>query len=267
MELRIGCTGWSYAGWAGPFYPRNMAASGYLSHYSASFDVTEINSTFYRIPTRPMARKWFEETPEGFQFTAKVPRHVTHESRLAPNPFMGQFLDSIEPLGSKMKILVFQLPPSLTFEESMPRLEKLSRYLPGRYRYAVEGRHPSWFSDSACRFLSEQKFCLVWNEVDGVENPAPVTADFVYLRLVGDRSIPDEEFGQVRRDKTAVLQKWAGRLESVRDRLSLAVIVANNHLEGFGPVTANKMRVLLGLDYVTWGDRDQRSLADYDEHN
>lgn len=263
MELRIGCTGWSYEGWVGPFYPKSMQDGDFLKHYSKAFDITEVNSTFYRIPTRAMAKKWHDDTPENFRFTAKMPKVITHEGRLKPGPYLDQFLDSIKPLGSKISILVIQLPPSLSFDESRPHLEKMADHLPAAYRYAVEGRHPSWFSESASKFLTEKKLCLVWNEVEGVKNPAPVTTDFVYLRLIGDRSIPEKEFGRVQKDRSHLVQEWADRLQSVQDTVSLGVAMANNHFEGFGPVTANKLRVSLGMQYVTWADTSQRSLADF----
>jgi uncharacterized protein YecE (DUF72 family) len=260
MDLKIGCTGWSYQGWAGPFYPKTMDNADYLKHYSTAFDITEVNSTFYKIPSQSMTEKWFADTPGNFIFTAKLPKIITHEGRLKPGPYLDKFLDSIKPLGSKMKILVIQLPPSLSFTESRPHLEKMVNHLPTSYRYAVEGRHPSWFGEESCQFLREKNLCLVWNEVEGVENPAPITTDFVYLRLIGDRSIPEAEFGLVKKDRTDLIQKWADKIDSVKDRVSLAVAMANNHLEGFAPVTANKLRVLMGLQYVTWKDTKQQSL-------
>ena len=73
MELKIGCTGWSYQGWVGPFYPKSLDTSHHLKHYSSIFDTTEINSTFYRIPSQAMTKKWHDDTPPNFTFTAKIP--------------------------------------------------------------------------------------------------------------------------------------------------------------------------------------------------
>jgi uncharacterized protein YecE (DUF72 family) len=50
MELKIGCTGWSYDGWSGSFYPKRLPKSEWLQYYSKVFPITEINSTYYRIP-------------------------------------------------------------------------------------------------------------------------------------------------------------------------------------------------------------------------
>lgn len=74
MDLRIGCTGWSYEGWVGTFYPKTMENPNHLKHYASVFDITEINSTFYRIPTLSMTKKWYNDTPQNFMFTAKLPK-------------------------------------------------------------------------------------------------------------------------------------------------------------------------------------------------
>ncbi len=260
MEIQIGCTGWSYQGWIGPFYPKTMASTDYLKHYSKTFGITEINSTFYKIPSQVTTKKWFSDTPKDFIFTAKLPKQITHDARLKPGPYLDQFINAIAPLGSKMKILVIQLPPSLSFPETKINLEKMLNHLPGKYRYAVEGRHSSWFTDESYKFLSENNASLVWNDVSGVSNPCNVTADFVYVRLIGDRTIPENLFGTIQRDKTESIKKWAQKLDEIKNKVSLAVIMANNHFEGFSPVTVNKLRLELGLDEITWHGKNQEKL-------
>ncbi len=260
MNIKIGCTGWSYSGWSGPFYPKTMANSDYLKHYSKTFDITEINSTFYKIPSQLTTKKWSLDTPENFIFAAKMPKQITHDARLKPGPYLDQFMTAIKPIGSKMKIIVIQLPPSLSFTEARTNLEKMLDHLPNGYRYAVEGRHPSWFTDESNRFLSGKNVCLVWNDVHGVLNPADVTTDFVYLRLIGDRSIPENKFGTIQKDKTESIYKWTQKLDEIKNKVSLAVIMANNHFEGFSPVTANKLRLAMGLEEIKWYGKNQEKL-------
>ncbi|HET6458956.1 MAG TPA: DUF72 domain-containing protein [Nitrosopumilaceae archaeon] len=139
MEIKIGCTGWSYEGWIGPFYPSMLSQKDQLKYYSSIFDLTEINSTFYRIPTLSMTQKWFHDTPDNFTFTAKLPKIITHENRLKPGPYLDEFFQAIKPMKSKMKVIVIQLPPSLSFAEAKDRLEKMLNHLPKSYQYAVEG--------------------------------------------------------------------------------------------------------------------------------
>ena len=82
MEIKIGCTGWSYQGWSGTFYPKNLKSSEWLKYYSQIFSITEINSTFYKIPSHEIVRKWSTDTPRNFKYTAKIPYINTHETRL-----------------------------------------------------------------------------------------------------------------------------------------------------------------------------------------
>lgn len=240
-----------------------MPETEHLKHYSSSFDMTEVNSTFYRIPSLSMTKKWYKDTPDNFRFSAKLPQIITHENRLRPGPYLDQFLNSIKPLEHKMSILVIQLPPSLSFGESKINLEKMVKHLPNYYRYAVEGRHASWFTDESCQFLKENNLCLVWNELQGVYNMAQITTDFIYLRLIGDRSIHDNQFGKMHKDRTDLVQKWVSKIKSIENQVSFGMLMANNHFEGFAPETANKLRLALGLDKVTWQDRKQRSIGDF----
>jgi uncharacterized protein YecE (DUF72 family) len=46
-----------YDGWQGPFYPKNLAKSDFLRHYSGIFDIAEVNSTFYAIPNSITVKK------------------------------------------------------------------------------------------------------------------------------------------------------------------------------------------------------------------
>ena len=212
-----------------------------------------------------MTRKWHDETPKDFQFTLKFPKSVTHDARLdfdKSHVELHSFLVNLEPLKSKIAVLLFQLPPSMTFEEAKPKLETISKHLPHYCRYAIEGRDESWFSPESTKFLSDLNFCLVWSETPYVENPAPITTDFVYLRMIGDRAIPDDSFGNIVRDQTAVLEKWATHLKKLtgNNEIKQAFAMSNNHLEGFSPETANRFRVIMGLEKLEFAEKEQKTL-------
>jgi uncharacterized protein YecE (DUF72 family) len=261
LEVSIGCTGWGYDGWSGQFYPKNLRPSEFLRFYSSVFDITEINSTFYKIPDESTTKKWDAQTPPHFRFTAKLPQVMTHQNRLQNIlPHMEQFLSALKPLRSKYMFTVVQLPPSLAFDDARPHLETVGSYL---NRYVIEGRHKSWFSDDAIKYLSDRNICLVWNDVVGVDNILPITSDFVYLRIIGDRSIPESKFGFVHRDRIDDLKLWKEKIMAHEDKLSFAAILANNHYEGFGVATASKLRLLFGLDDVQWYSRYQKKLAEF----
>ena len=81
LQLYIGCSGWSYTSWQGPFYPSNLENKSWLSYYSQLFDYVEIDSTFYNISSELMARNWHRRMSANFRFTAKYPKIITHEKR------------------------------------------------------------------------------------------------------------------------------------------------------------------------------------------
>ena len=261
MEIKIGCTGWSYDGWSGTFYPKKLSKSKWLQYYSKIFPITEINSTYYRIPDTITTKKWNADTPDSFTFTAKFPSIITHENKLKNvKEHVFKFLFSLTPMYEKVLALVLQLPPSLTFEEAKPRLEELFSYLPPDFKYPIEGRHESWFTDEAFDYLKENNHCLVWNEVQGVNNPAKITSDYVYLRLIGDRSISESEFGKVITHRKEAIQKWVDKIKKLENKVQLAMVMTNNHFEGFGPATANTLRMQLGIEELVWDEKKQQKL-------
>ena len=172
------------------------------------------------------------------------------------------FLASLSPIHEKVSALVLQLPPSLSFEEAKPRLEELFDLLPEDFLYPIEGRHESWFTEDAIVYLKQNKHCLVWNEVAGVNNPMPITSDYLYVRLIGDRSIADSEFGKVSKSKEELISNWAKKLQEIKD-IPLAMVMANNHFEGFGPATANSLRMELGLRELIWEEKKQKTLGNF----
>src|SRR2546427_462021 len=80
--LRVGCSGWSYKDWIGPFYPKDAQPSDYLRLYASIFDAVEVDSTFYRTPSSGMVSNWKRATGDNFRFTAKFPKKITHELKL-----------------------------------------------------------------------------------------------------------------------------------------------------------------------------------------
>jgi uncharacterized protein YecE (DUF72 family) len=113
LKYHIGCSGWSYTSWNGPFYPPNLENSDWLRFYSKVFDYVEIDSSFYRIPNQFMVKNWVKRTPDNFRFTAKFPKVITHDKLLVDvEEDVERFLENIEPLEKKTLALLIQLPPS-----------------------------------------------------------------------------------------------------------------------------------------------------------
>ena len=266
MKYRIGCSGWSYSSWKGPFYPPNLENSDWLRFYSQIFDYVEIDSSFYSIPDQFIVKNWFKKTPENFGFTAKFPKTVTHDKYLVEvEEEVELFLENMQPLRDKTLALLIQLPPSM---EIMPGLEGLRNLLPlldNRFRYAVEVRHHSWFQDLAYNFFADNDICLVWSQLAKLRTPPIVTTDFLYVRFIGDRSIDEKDFGQIQKDRVLEMKKWANQIRKVdtgmgkgkEKEVSLAMIAANNHYAGFGPGTVNIFRNMIGLPELSWEDQQQ----------
>jgi uncharacterized protein YecE (DUF72 family) len=100
---------------------------------------------------------------------------------------------------------------------------------------------------------------LVWNQLKEIQTPPIVTTDFVYVRLIGDRSIQEKDFGRIQIDRISEMQKWADNIKNLQedDRVKQAIIAANNHYAGFGPGTANIFRNMLGLSDAKWKDEKE----------
>ena len=259
MQYYIGCSGWSYSSWQGPFYPKGIENSKWLRYYSKVFN--EIDSSFYRIPNEFMVKNWYNRTPENFRFTAKFPKVITHDKRLSDfdEDQLSYFFESISELKEKLVALLIQLPPSIQIVEGLDALRNILPYLDKGFRYAVEVRHRSWFQDLAYNFFRNNQMCLVWSQLAEIRTPPIVTSDFVYVRLIGDRSIQEKDFGTVQIDRIKEMKKVARnfRKDSEESNLSgvrFSIVAANNHYAGFGPGTVNIFRQLIGLEEVKWGE-------------
>lgn len=267
LQLYIGCSGWSYSSWQGPFYPSNLENKHWLSYYSQVFNYVEIDSTFYRIPNEFMVKNWARKTPANFRFTAKFPKLITHDKKLKNvEKELTLFYNVMKPLKNKLLALLIQFPPYLKITEGLEALKQYDFFFDDNFRYTVEVRHPSWFSDLAYNFFSNNNICMTWNQLDKIQSPPVVTTDFVYLRLIGDRSIKEDEFGKIQKDREQEMKYWSDRFRTVQKdekELKVGIVAANNHYAGFGAATANMFRVMSNMSPVEWGMNKDIAI-DYD---
>lgn len=228
-------------------YPQQLENKYWLSYYSQIFSFVEIDSTFYKIPSKFMVSSWNKRTPEDFKFTVKFPRILTHEYSTKTvltdiEKTISMFMESIKPLKKKILAFLIQFPPWLKIMEGIDYLRTLRSFLDDSFRYAVEVRHPSWFNDMAYHFLRNRNFYLVWSQQELLATPPVKTSDFLYLRLIGDRSIQEKDFGKIVKDRQREITNWSNILKDFEKNeleLKMAIISANNHYAGFGPITAN----------------------------
>jgi uncharacterized protein YecE (DUF72 family) len=182
VQLFAGTSGYSYKEWLGHFYPEKLPASAMLRYYAEHFTTVEINNTFYRMPAEAMLARWSEEVPESFAFTLKAPRRITHEKRLREaETDVAEFVRRAGALGSKLGVLLFQLPPFL--KKDLPRLRDFLGVLPAGQRVAFEFRNASWQDDEVYETLRARGAMLCVTDTDEGDTPFVTTSDCGYIRL------------------------------------------------------------------------------------
>ena len=270
-KIHVGCSGWSYEDWVGPFYPKESKPKDFLELYSSVFDTVEIDSSFYRIPNQFMISQWKKRTPDGFVFCPKVPKKITHDFKLQNvSSTLSFFYKTLAGLGEKLGPLLVQLPPSFKYENGMPVLTDFVSELKEGFRHVIEFRHKSWFRDDVYKLLESKNVSFCWSITQYVETPKKLTSNFVYTRMVGERDII--KFNEIQKDRTEQMKEMSGAVKDVMGSVDDAFIFFNNHFAGFGPESVNEFRRLLGLMEMDFGKMGsaggvqtsfQKSLADF----
>ena len=150
----IGCPMWGYKEWVGEFFPPRTPQSEFLRLYSRRLTTVEGNTTFYATPNAETVARWRMETPSTFRFCFKIPRAISHESRLdtAKTQLMA-FLQRMRVLQERLGPMFLQLPPSFGPAE-LPQLEAFLQFWPGDVRLAVEVRHPELYTEQHASTLN-----------------------------------------------------------------------------------------------------------------
>jgi uncharacterized protein YecE (DUF72 family) len=271
--LRYGTSSWSEESWVGSFYPAGTRPADFLARYAEQFDTVEADVTYYRIPDERMVRGWAERSPEGFVLSAKFPRSIVHGGEGArPHPEVllpsgdarkeaDRFLRTMSALGEKCGPLVLQFPyfNKSIFTAPEPFFERLDAFLgalPVDFRYGVEIRNKSWIAPPLLELLRARKVALVWVDIAYMPHGADLaraldlfTADFAYLRLIGDRELVEQaaggRFDRIVVDQSARLERWVALLRESLGRVPETFAYANNHYAGHGPATIRELADLV----------------------
>jgi uncharacterized protein YecE (DUF72 family) len=235
--IRIGVSGWRYAPWRGRFYPKGLPQRAELEYAARCFPSIEINGSFYSLQSPRSWQAWYEATPDDFVFGVKGPRYITHMLRLkqVEKPLANFFASGIFKLREKLGPILWQFPPNFAFDAErlasflalLPRdlhdaaalARKREAFMRGRValsigtnhamRYALEVRHESFRDRRFVRLLREHNVALVIAETAGrwpmLED---ITADFLYLRLHGDKELYRSGYSD------RALVRWAGRIST-----------------------------------------------------
>ncbi len=235
-RIRVGVSGWRYTPWRGVFYPKTLPQRLELAYASRLLPTIEINGSFYSLQRPEYYAQWFEETPPDFEFAVKGGRFITHMKRLKDvrTPLANFFASGLFNLRHKLGPILWQFPPQMRFDpqrfadfiELLPpntaAALRLARSRDARMkgrarlaidevrplRHAFEIRHESFLDPRFVAMLRARGIALVVAETaQRWPMPQDVTADFLYLRLHGDKQLYQSGYSD------RALDRWAERIQ------------------------------------------------------
>ena len=208
--LHVGTSGWSYPTWRPDFYPAGTKPADFLRFYAERLSSVELNASAYQLPSEEHFRTWAEQVPPDFRFAVRMPRQITHGSRIG---LVGTFCERVRVLGERLGPLLVVLDRKRDDGFLMLLRDSLDPEL----EVAFDFRHDSWAdADVPVR-------------VNALEAEAP----FRYLRL---REPPYDE---------AVLAGWAQRLRPLLDEGVRVYCYFKHEDEPSGPGYAKSLLELL----------------------
>jgi uncharacterized protein YecE (DUF72 family) len=263
--LHVGTSSFSTADWCGPFYPADLPPHDFLGHYAQTFRTVEIDATWHFMPSAKTADAWRRKVPDGFVFSAKVPKIITHEKQLEGcEDDWERFAETMARLGPKLGPLLFQFqyvskkkdPHEYeTGEGFLRKLEAFLPLLPAGQRFAVEVRNEKWLKPPLIDLLRSRGIALALIDQNTMPRPErwfelcdPITADFAYIRFLGDHHAMDNLVGRKRQsgektrdwdelvlDRSREMREWVPVLRRLTDRVPDVYAYFNNHYAGFAP--------------------------------
>ncbi len=239
--LRIGTSGWVYGDWRGRFYPKGVPQSRWLQYYAQHFDTVELNATTYRLPKPEQVKRWCEAVPDGFLYTVKLSRLVTHRKTLPAR--VDEFIENYMHRAAcfereKIAQILVQFPPYL--ERDDRHLRAFLDKLPAEYRYVVEFRNASWLADDVLRILRDRDMAFCVHDYPGVRTPDVVTSSrLAYVRLHGYTGL---YVGNYPRRSLAY---WAKRVRRLSEQARDVFVYFNNDTLAAAPHDATILRQLL----------------------
>ncbi len=245
--ILLGTSAFTADGWQGSFYPAGMKPADYLKFYSTKFQTVEVDSTFYGTPSASTVEKWYERTPPDFIFAAKIPQVITHDKVLVDcDSEFEEFVKTMDILGPKLGPMVFQFP--LFDRWKFPKQESFLavlipflRKLPTNHKFVVEIRNKNWLDARFAHVLREYNVALALTDTSFMPRPWEmkeqfdlVTADFAYVRWLGDRKGIEKQtttWDKTVIDRTSDLKKWVEVFKSLVSNTKVLKIFAfsNNH--------------------------------------
>ena len=241
----LGTSGWSYKEWIGPFYSKGDKSM--LRAYGKVFKTTEINTTFYRYPTKEMVMGWARYSPSDFVFSAKLPKLITHKKKLDLEAGVEEDLEKfcetmrILLLDGKLACLLIQLPPK--YEYDIDHLESFFKILPLDFKFAVEFRNLSWMRNETWDLL--KKYEVAYTIVDEPLLPPEIhiTSSIAYFRWHGKGKSPWFNYRYSKEE----LEPWIPKVKTTSNKAKKVYGYFNNHFHGHAPENCLQVLEMLGM--------------------
>ena len=253
--IYFGTSGFSYKDWVGPYYPQGTQRSEWLEFYAREFNVTELNFSYYRVPTRSTLERLVTKTPDDFLFTLKAHQDMTHNREDNEGVFE-TFVESLEPLieAGKFGCILAQFPWSFRPGEDGRRYLAFLRQQLEDLPVVIEFRRREWIREETFDFLREHNlgFCCVDQpRLKGLIPPvSEATNSIGYVRFHGRnaRKWWQHDEAWERYDYTyraEELEGWVPKIRQLEENTDSTFVFANNHWQGQAVQTARQLRMLL----------------------
>jgi uncharacterized protein YecE (DUF72 family) len=264
-NLRVGTSSWSCQDWCGSFYPETLEPGEMIRIYSGKLRTVEIDATWYSMPSAKTVEAWKARTPDGFIFSAKVPRAISHEKYLEDCAGeLRQFLSAMSRLEDKLGPLILQFPYIAKAKDPeeykrgadfIRRLKGFSTLLPREFKWGVEIRNSKWLQPALLDILRSREIALVFIDYYTMD-PLPKliqredlrTAPFTYIRFLGNHKEMDAAVRKARedgirkrdwesllKDRSAQIRACIPALQEIVKKKISTYIYFNNHYAGYAP--------------------------------
>lgn len=247
-EVFIGTSGWHYNHWNGIFYPEEVTGYNELTFFAEHFKTVENNSSFYRISKESTYKTWSRMTPEGFTFSLKLNKAITHVARLERTDDVEEkiryILESTQVLEKKLGAIVIQLPPS--FKLDIPKLDSFLAFFTINARslsyppdIAIEFRNKYWFRKEVYALLKKHNVALVAAQSSRYPGVQEITADIAYIRLHGPENLFASRYSKEQ------LSEWAAFIAKVAKKTKRVYVYFNNDFHGYALENAKELKELI----------------------
>jgi uncharacterized protein YecE (DUF72 family) len=164
-------------------------------------------------------------------------QEITHERNLVGcEKEVEDFVRTMADLDDRLGPLRVQFPPSFTVE-GMGVLEDFLKSLPDGFRYAVEVRHRRWLGSDLPEMLRERGAALALIDFPRLPRMHEATADFSYIRWLGDRREFPAGHTHLKKERDDDLAWWSDVAGGFLEEGKTVFAYANNHYQNHSPST------------------------------